>query len=93
VSTRELFQRHPDNPILTAEDWPYPVNAVFIPAAAAVDGETVLLAGVDDLRGISYLTVARSANGTDGWSVDTRPLLAPADEVASGFHTCHAYSV
>ena len=28
----------PRNPILTAEDWPYPVNAVFNPAAAALDG-------------------------------------------------------
>ena len=32
--SRELFRRHPGNPILTAEDWPYPVNAVFNPAAA-----------------------------------------------------------
>jgi beta-1,2-mannobiose phosphorylase / 1,2-beta-oligomannan phosphorylase len=80
---RELFQRHPDNPILTAEDWPYPVNAVFNPAATVVDGEIVLLARVEDLRGLSHLTVARSANGTDGWSVDAQPLLAPADDVAS----------
>jgi predicted GH43/DUF377 family glycosyl hydrolase len=83
MTERELFQRHPDNPILTAEDWPYPVNAVFNPAAAALDGETVLLARVEDLRGISHLTVARSANGADRWSVDTQPLLAPADDVAS----------
>jgi predicted GH43/DUF377 family glycosyl hydrolase len=80
---RELFRRHPDNPILTAEDWPYPVNAVFNPAAAALDGETVLLARVEDLRGISHLTVARSANGSDCWSVDAQPLLAPAADVAS----------
>jgi beta-1,4-mannooligosaccharide/beta-1,4-mannosyl-N-acetylglucosamine phosphorylase len=83
VSARELFRRHSDNPILTADDWPYPVNAVFNPAAATVDGETVLLARVEDLRGISHLTVARSANGADGWSVDTEPLLAPAPDVAS----------
>src|SRR5207302_10514644 len=83
VSERELFHRHPGNPILTAEDWPYPVNAVFNPAAAALEGETVLLARVEDLRGISHLTVARSANGTDGWSVDAQPLLAPANDVAS----------
>ena len=59
----ELFQRHPGNPILTAELWPYPVNAVFNPAAAALDGETVLVARVEDRRGISHLTVARSRNG------------------------------
>jgi predicted GH43/DUF377 family glycosyl hydrolase len=59
------------------------VNAVFNPAAATVDGETVLLARVEDRRGISHLTVARSANGTDGWTVDLEPLLAPDDGVVS----------
>src|SRR6478609_5037129 len=83
MTERELFRRHPDNPILTAEDWPYPVNAVFNPAAALLDGETVLLARVEDLCGISHLTVARSANGADGWSVDAQPLLAPAEDVVS----------
>jgi beta-1,2-mannobiose phosphorylase / 1,2-beta-oligomannan phosphorylase len=83
VSNRELFHRHPGNPILTAESWPYPANAVFNPAAAAVDGETVLLARVEDLRGISHLTVARSSNGVDGWSIDTEPLLSPAAGVDS----------
>ena len=78
MSKRELFHRHPGNPILTSERWPYPANAVFNPAAAVVDGETVLLARVEDLRGISHLTVARSSNGVDGWSVDAEPLLAPA---------------
>ena len=74
---RELFRRHPANPILTAADWPEPVNVVFNPGAAVVDGETVLLARVETLTGISHLTVARSANGVDGWRVDSSPLLAP----------------
>ena len=79
----ELFERHDLNPILTAADWPYPVNAVFNPAAAFVDGETVVLARVEDLRGISHLAVARSANGIDGWTIAPEPLLAPADGVES----------
>ncbi len=83
MSTGELFARHPANPILTAQDWPYPVNAVFNPAAAQVDGATVLLARVEDRRGISHLTVARSANGTDGWTIEAEPLLAPDDSTAS----------
>ena len=83
MSKRELFHRHPGNPILTAESWPYPANAVFNPAAATVDGETVLLARVEDLRGISHLTIARSSNGVDGWSIDTEPLLSPAAGVDS----------
>lgn len=83
MKERELFRRHPGNPILTAEDWPYPVNAVFNPGAAEVDGETVLLARVEDLRGISHLTVARSANGVDSWSIAGEPLLAGDADVAS----------
>ena len=83
MTHRELFRRHDANPILRAEDWPYPVNAVFNPGAAALDGETVLLARVEDRRGISHLTVARSANGIDGWSIADKPLLAPAAGVES----------
>ena len=83
MTERELFDRHPNNPILTARDWPYTANAVFNPAAAVVDGETVLLARVEDRRGISHLSVARSANGVDGWSIAPEPLLAPDDGVAS----------
>jgi beta-1,2-mannobiose phosphorylase / 1,2-beta-oligomannan phosphorylase len=83
MSNRELLDRHPANPILTAENWPYPVNAVFNPAAAALDGTTVLLARVEDRRGISHLTVARSENGVDGWSIEPTPLLEPDDETAS----------
>ena len=83
MSDRELLDRHPANPILTAENWPYPVNAVFNPAAAALDGTTVLLARVEDRTGISHLTVARSANGIDDWSIEPTPLLEPDNETAS----------
>ncbi|HEY5058382.1 MAG TPA: hypothetical protein VII51_05140 [Gaiellaceae bacterium] len=83
MTERELFHRHHANPILTADQWPYPVNAVFNPAAAHVDGTTVLLARVEDLSGISHLTVARSANGIDGWKIEQEPLLAPAEGVDS----------
>jgi beta-1,2-mannobiose phosphorylase / 1,2-beta-oligomannan phosphorylase len=83
VSVRELFERHPSNPILTAADWPYQVNGVFNPAAAEVAGATVLLARVEDRRGISHLTVARSANGVDNWTIEPEPLLAPDEDTAT----------
>ena len=83
TSNHEVFRRHAGNPILTAADWSQPVNAVFNPAAALVDGETVVLARVEDRRGISHLCVARSADGLSGWSIDPEPLLAPADGIES----------
>ena len=42
----DLFKRYDGNPILGPEDWPYPANAVFNPAATMVDGQTLLLVRV-----------------------------------------------
>ena len=73
-----LFRRHPDNPILTAADWPYPVHTVFNPGATRLaDGTTLLLCRVEDRRGHSHLCAARSANGVDGWRIDDEPTLLP----------------
>jgi len=77
---RELFTRHPDNPILSVKDWPYPANSVFNAAAAEVDGKILLLARVEDFRGISHLTVARSDNGIDKWEIDAHPTIKPEPE-------------
>lgn len=78
----ELFRRHKLNPILTAADWPYAINSVFNPAATLLpDGTTLLLCRVEDRRGHSHLTVARSANGVDGWQIDPQPtMLAEPDK-------------
>ncbi len=73
----DLFQRHPANPILTAELLPFSANTIFNPGAATCDGETVLLNRVEDRRGISRLVVARSADGIGDWRVDTGPGLMP----------------
>ena len=72
----ELFLRHPFNPILTANDWPYPAHSVFNPGAALLpDGTTLLLCRVEDRRGHSHLCAARSANGIDNWKIDSQPTL------------------
>jgi beta-1,4-mannooligosaccharide/beta-1,4-mannosyl-N-acetylglucosamine phosphorylase len=76
-SIHELFQRHPNNPILSVEDWPYNANSVFNAAAAEVDGKTILLARVEDFRGISHLTVARSDDGINNWQINREPALRP----------------
>jgi predicted GH43/DUF377 family glycosyl hydrolase len=72
----ELFRREPANPLLTAADWPYPMNSVFNPAATVHNGDTVLVCRVEDRRGISHLTVARSADGRSNWRVEPKPLLS-----------------
>ena len=72
-----LFIRHADNPILSRENWPYPINSVFNAGVVRLaDGDTLLLCRVEDRRGISHLCAARSANGVDGWRIDTEPTLA-----------------
>ncbi len=77
----ELFHRHKHNPILTAADWPYPVNSVFNPGATLLpDGTTLLLCRVEDRRGLSHLCAARSANGVDDWKIDPEPTLFPDPE-------------
>jgi len=78
VRRAELFQRCRQNPILTAEEWPYSVNSAFNPAATKLPtGETLLLVRVEDRRGISHLTAARSDDGVSDWRIDPEPTLAP----------------
>ena len=76
----ELFVRHRKNPILTVDDWPYRANSVFNPAAAIVDGKILELVRVEDHRGSSHFTVAKSENGIDNWEIDTEPTFAPDPE-------------
>jgi len=81
-SPTELFVRHPKNPILTSDQWPYPVHTVFNPAAVRTEsGETVLLCRCEDFRGISHLTVARSKDGASKWKIDPQPAIKPEPEL------------
>ncbi len=75
--SNELFQRYSKNPILTVNDWPYPANSVFNCGAALVDGTTVLLVRVEDRRGLSHFTVAKSQNGMTDWAIDSKPSWLP----------------
>ncbi len=72
----ELFSRHAENPILTARDWPYPAHTVFNAGACQIRDETVLLVRVEDRRGHSHLTVARSNDGVTNWQIDPKPSFA-----------------
>lgn len=78
---QELFRRYEHNPILTVNDWPYPANSVFNAGATLLaDGATLLLVRVEDRRGISHLTVARSRDGVTNWQIDRQPTLQPDPE-------------
>lgn len=74
---RDVFVRHPKNPLLTPRSLPIRANAVLNPGVVEVDGEVILLLRVEDRQGISQIRVARSANGVDNWRIADRPLLQP----------------
>lgn len=76
-----LLRRHASNPILTAANWPYAIHTVFNAGATRLpDGTTLLLCRVEDRSGLSHLCAARSANGVDGWVIDSEPTLLPDAE-------------
>jgi predicted GH43/DUF377 family glycosyl hydrolase len=77
---KEIFRRHPKNPILTSQDWPYPANTVFNAGACRFNDRTLLLVRVEDRRGHSHLTVATSHDGVNDWQIDSKPSFA-ADPV------------
>ena len=70
VKASDVFTRHPLNPIITADQLPYRANSVFNPGVGQVNGETLLLIRVEDLRGISHLLPARSTDGVTNWRFD-----------------------
>ncbi len=79
-SSYELFRRHPANPIISVDDWPYKANSVFNAAAAEANGKILLLARVEDFRGMSHLTVATSDDGINNWQIERTPSLKPEPE-------------
>jgi beta-1,2-mannobiose phosphorylase / 1,2-beta-oligomannan phosphorylase len=71
-----LFTRYSGNPILSRQNWSYPINSVFNAGAVRLpDGDTLLLCRVEDRSGLSHLCAARSENGIDGWRIDAKPTM------------------
>lgn len=72
-----IVARSARNPILHTARWPYPANAVFNAGATLLDdGSTLLLCRVEDRRGFSHLTAARSRDGESDWRIDPEPTLS-----------------
>ena len=76
-SYHELFRRVAGNPILSSHDWPYAANTVFNPAATMYEGKVLLLARVEDRRGMSHLTKTISPDGLHDWQIDPEPTFVP----------------
>ncbi len=77
---QEIFVRYEGNPIIRARDIPFPANSAFNAGATLVNGDTLLLMRVEDRRGISHLTAARSRDGVTDWRIDPGPTLSPSPE-------------
>ena len=75
---KEVFVRSEHNPLITANDLPYPANAVFNAGAADMGDEILLLLRIESTSGRSHLTVARSKDGATNWKIEERALLHPS---------------
>jgi beta-1,4-mannooligosaccharide/beta-1,4-mannosyl-N-acetylglucosamine phosphorylase len=73
------FKRYEKNPILSRDDVPYPCNTVFNAAACKYQNQYLMLLRVEDLKGHSHLTLARS-NGGYLFTVDSQPWITPSDD-------------
>ena len=90
MAETHLLRRYAQNPILTAADFPRPVNSVFNGAVATYHGQTVLLNRVEDLSGSSCLWLARSDDGIH-FKPDPEPAMVPSTK--EPFYTVEHFSL
>ncbi len=79
VPDTDLLVRHPDNPLITAEDIPYTCNTVFNGSPVKIGNEYLLLLRVEGQHGYSLFALARSRDGYD-FDVAFRPVMTPVRE-------------
>jgi predicted GH43/DUF377 family glycosyl hydrolase len=78
-SSRDLLHRWEGNPVLTADDIPFPCHTVFNAAPIKFGDEYLLLLRVEGREGYSILALARSDDGYH-FEVDPAPVLTPAKD-------------
>lgn len=78
-SGESIVKRHEKNPVLTAEQVPFPCHAVFNAAAVKRNGEYILLFRAERPNGTSCIGIARSRDGID-FAVADLPAITPAEE-------------
>lgn len=74
-----LVRRHPNNPILTKEDVPYPVATVHNAGVVKFDNKYIMIFRSHKLNGRSILGLAKSDDGYE-FKVSPEPFLVPATE-------------
>ncbi len=79
ASARGVIERWKDNPVLTPDDVPYPVETVHNAGAVRCGDEIVLLFRAHRRSGRSILGLARSRDGVT-FTVDPEPWLVPTDD-------------
>ncbi len=75
----DVVNRWEGNPIISAEDIPFPCNTVFNAGAVKVGEEYILLLRVEDLRGHSVLALACSEDGYH-FTIHDEPVMVPSQE-------------
>jgi beta-1,4-mannooligosaccharide/beta-1,4-mannosyl-N-acetylglucosamine phosphorylase len=90
ISSSPIIHRHPRNPILTAQDIPYPSALVYNGGVTKFKGQYVMVFrndhGYDEKEKKAphfQLGVAYSDNGVD-WRVQPSPILEPDDPEIMG---------
>ena len=73
----DLIRRWGGNPILTAEDMPFPCTALHNAGAVLFEGQHLLMLRVEDMTGKSFFILARSENGFQ-FVVDDQPAMLPS---------------
>jgi predicted GH43/DUF377 family glycosyl hydrolase len=90
MAETHVLRRLPENPILTAGQFPRPVNSVFNAGAVKHGDQYLLLNRVEDLSGSSCLWLARSDDGVH-FAPDPEPAMLPATD--EPFRTVERFSL
>ena len=77
MNNHDLVYRFEGNPIITADDLPFPCLGLHNAGAVKIGETYILLLRVEDMRGRSFFAVARSEDGYR-FVVDEKPVLLPA---------------
>lgn len=74
---KEIFRPCPENPILTPDDWPGLVNAVFNAGATIYNDKVLLIVRVEGRDKRSRLHVVKGKGRKRDWDINEKPIVEP----------------